>query len=479
MIDATARPRYARLDRDQCDRLHAAALSILERTGVRLRDAEAIEVMRRGGCSVDGDLVRIPPFVVDWALSVAPKSVTLFDRSGKPAITCAGDLVAFGPGSDCLNIIDHRTGGRRRAVLSDVVEGITFADALPNIDFVMSMFLPSDVDARVADRHQMAIMLERSTKPIVQVTYETSGLLDGLAMAEAVAGGADALRERPFVACYINVTRALVANEDALRKLLILADRGLPAIWIPVTSGGTTGPVTMAGNVALNTAGVLVGIVLAQLRREGTPIIVPGFGGDALDLRTMVDPYAEPDHRGMAEAMAHYYGLPMFSLAGGSDAKVVDEQSAIEAALTLFLDGVAGGHLTHDLGYLESGLTGSLVQLAMCDEIVAWLRPLLAPVEITDETLALDLIDEVGPEGSFLETEHTAAHYRERWYPELIERFSLGAWRARGSNTLAERAAARVEKLLAAHEPEPLEPDAAAAVRVIVELAADRAYATA
>src|SRR5512140_1961298 len=108
MLDANARPRYARLDRDQCDRLHAASLSILERTGVRLRDAEAIEVMRRGGCDVDDDLVRIPPGVVEWALSVAPKSVTLFDRCGRPAITCAGDSVAFGPGSDCLNVIDHR-----------------------------------------------------------------------------------------------------------------------------------------------------------------------------------------------------------------------------------------------------------------------------------------------------------------------------------------------------------------------------------
>jgi trimethylamine--corrinoid protein Co-methyltransferase len=227
----------------------------------------------------------------------------------------------------------------------------------------------------------------------------------------------------------------------------------------------------MAGNVALSNAGVLVGIVLSQLKREGTPIIVPGFGGDALDLRTMVDPYAEPDHRGMAEALAHYYGLPMFSLAGGSDAKVVDQQAAIDAALTLMIDALAGGHLTHDSGYLESGLTGSLAQLAICDEIIAWIKPFLRPVEINDETLALDLIDRLGPDGSFLDTDHTRKHFRERWYPNLIERFNYAAWEKKGGKTLAQRAADKVEKILATHAPQPLSADAAKAVHAIVERA--------
>ena len=315
----------------------------------------------------------------------------------------------------------------------------------------MSMFLPSDVDPAMADRHQVAVMLECTTKPLVVVTYDVDAMLDAIAMAEAVAGGAEALRERPTIALYINVTRGLVHNGDSLRKLLLLAERGLPALWIPVTSGGTTGPVTMAGNVALNNAGVLVGIVLAQLVREGTPVVVPGFGGDALDLRTMVDPYAEPDHRGMVPSLAHHYGLPMFSLAGGSDSKTVDQQAAADASLTMLVDALAGGHLIHDSGYLESGLTGSLAQLAICDEIAAWIRAAIGPVEISDETLALDLIDSLGPDGSFLEADHTIAHYRERWYPSLIDRLSHSAWQARGATTLAERAAARVDRILADH----------------------------
>jgi trimethylamine--corrinoid protein Co-methyltransferase len=456
-------PRYDRLPPAGCERLHEASVSILERTGVRLHDPEAVERLHGAGARVGDDgRVFVPGSLVDWALSVAPRSITLHDRSGEPAIALEGDNVWFGPGSDCLNILDHRTGERRPAVLADVHDGIGLVDALPNMDFAMSMFLPSDVEPSMADRRQMAVMLARTTKPLVVVTYDVEAMLDAIAMAESVAGGAEALRERPNLALYVNVTRGLVHNDDSLRKLLMLAERGLPAIWVPVTSGGTTGPVTTAGNMALNTAGVLVGILLAQLVREGAPVIIPSFGGDALDLRTMVDPYAEPDHRGVAAAMAHHYGLPMFSLAGGSDAKVVDGQAAAEAALTMLVDALGGGHLIHDSGYLESGRTGSLAQLAICDEIAAWIRAAISPIEISDETLALDLIDELGPEGSFLDTPHTFAHFRERWYPTLIERASHGAWTARGAQTMGERAATRVEELLAAHKPPPL-PDAVAA----------------
>ncbi|OGO59127.1 MAG: hypothetical protein A2V85_17040 [Chloroflexi bacterium RBG_16_72_14] len=466
-------PRYDRLTPADSTRLHDAAVSILERTGARLHDPEAVERLHGAGARVGDDgRVFVPGSLVDWALSVAPRSVTLHDRAGQPALALEGDNVFFGPGSDCLNVLDHRTGERRPALLSDVGDGISLVDALPNMDFAMSMFLPSDVDPAMADRRQMAVMLERTSKPLVVVTYDVDAMADAIAMAEAVAGGPDALRERPQVALYVNVTRGLVHNGDSLRKLLILAARGLPAIWVPVTSGGTTGPVTTAGNMALNQAGVLIGIVLSQLVREGAPIIVPGFGGDALDLRTMVDPYAEPDHRGVAPSLAHHYGLPMFSLAGGADSKVVDQQAAAEAALTMLVDALAGGHLLHDSGYLESGLTGSLAQLVICDEIAAWIRAAIAPVRIDDETLSLDLIDALGPDGSFLEADHTLAHYRERWYPSLIDRLSHSAWRAKGARTMGERAAARVDELLAAHKPPPLPDAVAAAIDEILARAA-------
>lgn len=464
--------QYGRLSPEQCSILHNASLEILSRTGARLHDQEAIDLLAKAGASVsDGNRVRIPAGLVEKAFSTVPRRVTLYNRSGKSPLFLENGNVYHGPGSDCLNIIDHRNGERRTAVLQDVVDGITVCDALSHIKFVMSMFLPSDVNAMVSDRYQMEVMLSRTTKPIVFVTNEFSGCVDAVEMAEVVAGGTEALKLRPSAACYINVTSGLIHNEEALQKLLFLAAKGLPLLYVPVVTGGINGPVTPAGSMALANAGVLVGLVLSQLRREGAPFVVPGWGGEGLDMRTMVSPYCAPDPKGMAHALAHHYNLPQFGLGGASESKLVDQQAAADAALTLMAETLGGANLIHDLGYLESGLCGSLAQLVICNELVRWIEHLFAPVEINDETLALDLIDEMGPEGQFLDTNHTMKHFRERWYPDVFERGNYEQWQARGSKTLAERASERVTKILQEHQPELLPKDVARDVHAIVERA--------
>lgn len=459
---------FRRLSDHRCSRIYAACLQVLERTGVLMYEPEAVTILRQAGAQVDGNRVRIPARLVEWARSTAPKSLTLYDRQGRPAMPIAGRVSFFGPGSDCLHIIDHRTGQRRETVLQDVVEGMIVADALPNIDFVMCMFLPHDVDQVAADRYQMAAMLQNTTKPIVYVTTEFSGCLDAVAMTEAVAGGAEALRERPFTVCYVNVTTGLMHNQEALQKLLYLAKKGLPFTYVPSAQGGMTAPVTLAGGLTVKMAGAMAGLVLSQLVREGTPFIMPGWSAGALDMRTTVLPYADPDKRVLGPDFGHWFGLPMFGLAGCSDAKAVEQQAAIEAALTLMTDALAGAHIVHDLGYLESGLTGSLAQLVICDEILNWIAHLLRPVEVSDETLALDLIDAIGPEGHFLESDHTFEHFREHWYPDLIERDNYEGWSMAGERTLAERAAERVESILAEHQAPSLPPDVLARLHDIV-----------
>ena len=467
---------FARLTARQCQQVHEASLKILERTGVRLYEQEALDLVKRAGADVsDGNRVRIPARLVEQALQTTPKRVVLHDRNGEPVMPLEGYRSFYGPGSDLLNIIDHRTGQRRRPVLRDVVEGITVCDALSNIDFVMSMFLPSDVSQITADRYQMEVMLNRTTKPIVYVTYDTSGCLDGVEMAQIVAGSPDALREKPFTVCYINVTTGLRHNKEALEKLLFLAGKGLPCLYIPVGSSGVTAPMTLAGGMALINAGTLTGLVISQLKRPGAPVIIPGWGGESLDMRTMTEPYIAPDFQCIGETLAHFYGLPMFTLGGASDSKTVDGQAAAEAALTIMLRALSGGHIVHDLGYLESGLSGSLAQLAICDEIVGWVRCATTDVEINDDTLALDLIDEVGPDGQFLDSEHTLRHFRERWYPCLIERDNYERWRSKGGKTIAQRAADRVEAILGSHKPEPLSAEVAEAVRAVVERATQHA----
>jgi trimethylamine--corrinoid protein Co-methyltransferase len=377
----------------------------------------------------------------------------------------------YGPGSDCLNIIDHRTGERRRPVVKDVEQGSVVCDFLPHVDYVMSMVLPSDVDGTIADRFQMESMLSSTTKPIVYVAYDAAGCQDAVEMAEAVMGGADALQKNPLVACYINAVSGLRHNKEALEKLLFLAEKNLPSLYIPSSTAGLTSPVTPAGSVTLDFAGVLVGLVLAQLTREGAPVIVPGMpAGGTLDMKTLILSYAEPE-RTLTTALARFYGFPTFALAGASEAKVTDGQAAAEAALTLAAEAFAGSNLIHDLGYLESGLTFSFVQLVICNEIVGWIKAFGKGYEVNDETLALDVIAEVGPDGDFLNTEHTLKHFRERWYPTVFERMNFGAWLNSGGRTCAERAAEIVSRILDEHRPEPLPAQVRNRLREIVRKA--------
>ena len=450
-----------------------SSLKILEDTGVRLYSEEALELLRSVGVDIhEGNLARIPSGLVEQAISSTPKSLTIYDRNGVSAMGIGIGKSFYGPGSDCLNIVDHHSGKRRNPLLSDVIEGIQLCDSLENIDFAMSMFLPVDVDKEIADRYQMEVMLQNTTKPIIFVTYDKTGCEDVVKMAEAVAGSPILLKEKPFVACYINVTAGLRHNEDALEKLLFLAEKGIPAFYIPGAMVGTAGPVTVAGSNALRMAGTLAGVVISQLKNEGAPIFIPGWGAFALDMRTTVQSYTGPDHQGVAQSIAYYLGLPMFSLGGATDSTMVDQQSGIEAALTLFINALSGSHIIHDLGYLESGLSGSLSQLVICNEILAWIKRCLSPVEISEETLGLEIINEVGPDGHFIDTEHTLKHFREQWHPRLFNRLNYETWTEKGSKTLCQRASETVDEILAKYIEKPLSENILDEIKSIINNAA-------
>ena len=469
---ALGRPFISRLSAAQCERLHEATLRELERTGLLVQEPEALELLGRAGAQVDGDRVRIPERLVERAFDTAPREAVLYDRDGRPAIRCAGDNVYFGPGSDCMYCHDHRTGERRRSLLQDAVEATVVVDACDNYDFTMSLFSPSDVPPAAMDRFQMEAMLANTSKPIVYVTLnDERAHLDATAMAEAVVGGPAALEAKPILACYKNTLFPLVHNREAVRTLLDLAGRNLPCIYSPVSTAGTVAPVTVAGATVVVNAGVLAGLVISQLKREGSPYIAIGWAGEPLDMRTMVDVFAAPDHRGVYASLLHWYDLPMWTLGGVTDAKLPDQQAAAEAALTIMADALVGGHMVHDIGFMESAYCGSLTQLALCDDVVGWVKAFLAPVDLSDEALGLDVIDQVGPGGVFLAHKHTRAHARERFGGAVFERETWQDWVAHGAADATARAAARVDRILAEHRPEPLPADVLAAVHAVVESA--------
>lgn len=465
-------PHFRKLSDSQRDRIHQASLEILERTGVVMDEPEAVEILRRAGAHLSDDRrVRIPAALVEWALALAPKRVVLCDRRGRRVMPLEANNVFYGAGSDCPNVIDLHTGERRPGVLRDIEEGIRVCDALPNIDFLMSLNVAHDLDQRVSDRYQMRALLTNSTKPLLAVTTSYEGCVDVIEMAEIVAGGADALRRNPQCGFYINVAAPLHHDTESLKKLLFLAEKGLPATYTPVVLRGLSGPVTLAGALALANAGELAGLVLAQLKREGAPIILSGGTNDLADMRYLGDVYAAPENRVLFMEVGHRYNLPLFGLGGCSDAKLPDQQAAAEAALSLLTETLAGSHLVHDVGYLDSGLTYSLEQLVMCDEFINWIRRFMEGVPVDGEALALDLIDELGPDGNYLGVPHTVRHYKEDWYPALLDRQNYDGWSAAGGKSLRERANERVRQILEEHQPEPLPVDVAMALDGVVRRA--------
>lgn len=449
---------FQRFSKEEIDRLHAASLEVMEQTGVRLLEKSALDILRKGGCRVDGNLVRFPPKRVEWALEVAPKEITIYDQLGQPKIILAGRCAYYGNGSDLLFIIDHKTDKRREPVLQDIRNIMTVLDALPNIDFVMSGFIPKDVPSEMAQRWQMMIMLEQTNKPIIYVTTDLANTQEKVAMAEIVAGGEEVLRKRPFAVNYLNISNPLRHNPESIKKLIWLSEKGLPFIYRPsIVTRGISTPITGAGFLVVNNVAGLAGLVLSQLMREGAPFIRCGCSGGTFDMKTMVGLHAAPELRGFNEDMAEYYNLPRFGIGGLCGSKTPDQQAAYEAALTLLTATLSGAQLIHDVGYMDNGTTGSLDQLVICHEIIGWVKQYMKGILIDDENLALDLINKVVKEDSdFLQTEHTLKHFKEDYYPELTERQNYYSWETGGSFTLRDRAKKKVDQILREHQAVPL-----------------------
>jgi trimethylamine--corrinoid protein Co-methyltransferase len=460
---------YTRMGKAECEKIHMGTLEILERTGVDVHNEKARQILARGGARSDGIRIRIPENMVKQALNSVPKRITLYDRHQKVAIRAWGYHSYFGGGSDCLNVLDHHTGQRREPTLQDVIDASKVMDALPEIDFIMSLFLPKDVDQRIYDRYQMEAMLTHTTKPIIFVSPDFEGCVAAVEMCEAVAGGADAFQQYPFATCYINVTSGLVANEEALRKCIYLAEKGLPQLWIPLNAGGVNSPVTTAGCMASMNAGILLGVVLAQLVREGSPVAVPGWNGGPYNLKTMVGNYVLADEQGVATSMGKYYDLPVFGLGGSTDAKVLDQQSGMEVTVSLMTALLHGANLVHDVGFMDSGLQGSLQLIVIANDILGFLRAATQGVIVDEETLALDVIDELGPTGTFLQHPHTLKHYKKPFYSKLFDKGTFSQWEKKGRLTLEQKAAQVVDDILENHKVESLSESAARKVKNIVE----------
>ncbi len=452
-------PHFSLLDQAACERIHQASLEILRRTGIRVQEPEALQLLADAGAHVtDGDLVKLPPSLVEWALGKAPSRVALCRRgSDEVAVELAGRSVNFGPGSDCPNYLDPETG-RRPFTTDDIAACVRLVDALPQIGFVMSMGIPSDVAVGKQYQTQFAIMLTNTTKPAVFVADDRADCEAIVAMAAAAAGGIDLLRLNPTLLLYSEPTTPLIHSRTATEKLLYMAEQSLPIVHSPAPMMGGTAPITLAGGMALGNAEVLSSILIHQLKNQGAPFVY-GSGLHHLDMRTTISVYGAPEFqlaRAMVADMGRFYGLPTWGYSSCSDSNLMDGQAAADAAYQVRDALMMGLNLVHDVGYLEGGLMTSPEMIVLTAELIDMHRSFMKGVELSDETLALDVIHEVGPGGDFVSTDHTLAHFRDYWYPTLFDRQRFSQWEMGGGVSFAERLRDRTVQIMKDHQPAPL-----------------------
>jgi trimethylamine--corrinoid protein Co-methyltransferase len=443
------------LSDDQIWEIKRAAFDILEKTGAKILHQGARDMLKQAGAIVKDDIVKVPEYVVQECLRTAPKGFAIYDRNGNRALEVEGRKSYYGTSTASPNTRDALTGEIHETRVVDIARGARIADALPNIDWVMPMGSSQDVPAVAADLYEFEAVVTNTTKPIVFIGYSPRGMELVFEMAAEVAGGLEALREKPFLIAYPEPITPLVFPQEVVERTFVAADLFMPQIDGPTEQLGATAPVTLAGTIALAIAEGLMSITLVQLRKPGAPCgmscNIAGF-----DMSTTLLSVAAPEMSlGLAAQaeVAQSLGLPTWGLAGATDAKTIDAQAGVESAFSILSQGLAGLNLIHDVGYMDMGMVCSAEMLVLGDEVIGMAKRFIRGIEVTKETLARAVIQNVGPGGHFLLEDHTYNHFKnELWMPSLLTRQHYVTWQSGGSKDMSARIREKVKDILDTHQ---------------------------
>lgn len=473
------RPQLKLLNGEQLKSIHDAALKILENTGMIFHLPEAVELLRANGAKVEGDdRVRIPPVMVEQALKDVPGPITLYDREGQPKMYLEGQNSYYGPGPTIQYVYDIDTGERRATDQEDIERAARLCDYLPNIDFVMTMGMTGGVNPKskginpaFTDRHDFVTMLKNTSKPLFFSCWTKEGIEDIWKIAVMVKGSEELVEKEPFMVLFTQPISPLLIGEHPLEQILFCAEKRIPFIFGSAPLSGATAPNTIAGSTALSLAEVLGGLVLAQCKQPGSPFIM-GVGYGPMDFRKGSSPYNGPEYylsKLINRELCAYYNLPDWSYGGVTDSKMLDAQGAAEASLSLFNSTLAGSNLIHDVGYMEMGMTACLESIVLGNELIGSFKHYLKGVPINEESLALDMIDRIGPGGNFLAEKHTVKHLTDIWHPELFDRGNYDQWEKAGKKPLETVLTEKARWIIENHHPAPLPEAVEKAVNQLID----------
>ncbi|MGD8492003.1 MAG: trimethylamine methyltransferase family protein [Desulfobacterales bacterium] len=446
------------LNTDQIEQIHLATLAVLERTGIQVTHAGALELLAGAGAGVDGNRVRLPARMVEEAINAAPFHFALGRRDGQTAFVLEENRSWYGAALDCMEYLDPFTDVRRLFTSGDFRVTATIANALPNYSWSMMLGFAADAPVDVANRVAARQALTYCEKPLFFCCEEINSLRAIYDMAALISGGVERFRQAPSIAALSSARSPLCYDDDTLDKIIFCAQKGIPQVLYPGLQAGATSPASFAGTIVQGSAESLGGLVIAQLVRTGTPVVY-GALTTIMDMVTAIFSYGAPEMSLMTAAMsqmAQHYHLPFFGTAGCSDAKFPDDpQAVVEGTVSCLNSALSGANLVHDHGFLDHSALISPHYLVLIDEVLSMVNQYMRGIPVNAETLALDVIDRVGPGGHFLEEEHTMRHFRNVWYSDLFDRSNYDKWRQQGSVRFAERLREKTRKLME-HPAEPL-----------------------
>lgn len=441
------------LTQDACERIHAASLSILESVGVRVDDPVILELLQEHGARdcAEVNTVRLPKALVAECLGTCPSTARFADRRGR--------LSELGPAGGTVfwtgNALHVAEGNTRRDLLSNDLAALTrVAEACPEIDGMVGTSV-ADFPPYARDVVGFRVMAKHTAKHLRPCSFTPQGATAMIEMANVLADGP--LRERPLASFGYSIVSPLHWSATGLGVFRHTAGHGLPLMINSEPMGGGTAPVTLAGCLALANADALTGVVIAQLLERGRPVIFNLGFAHVLDMASGMALTGAPENALLQSAgaeLARFHNLPSASWMS-TEAMVADAQAAAETMMTGFAHAAHGVNIVWGAGNLESTLCMSAEKLVIDDDIIGSIRRVVRGIEVNDETLALDLIREVGHRADFLSTDHTLRHFeREIRHTRFPVRCRRQTWERQGGLDTAARAAERVREVLA----RPFEP---------------------
>ncbi|HSV86417.1 MAG TPA: trimethylamine methyltransferase family protein [Levilinea sp.] len=446
----------------QIERIHTASLEVIETTGVRFPSQAALDIWEAHGANVDRDsmIVRASGQLIEAALRSAPPDYVLAARDPAQDLLLDGNHVYLGTDGCGVEVIDLHNGERRRSCLQDVVEIARLVDALPEIAFHWVAVSAQDYAPETRSLHELKAIWTNSTKHVqTESVYSTAEAHRAVEMAAAVAGGREALRQRPVLSIMQCTLSPLGQDSGSLDAALVAAEAGLPVGFMTMASAGSTAPATLAGTLVTGNAEVISALALIQLAHPGAPVFYAA-AQTATDMRTGAYTGGGPEDflfGAASNALADFYNVPLSMGSFATGAKEPDWQAGIENSLSTFMASVVMSDMLLGAGLLYGSRIWSYEQLLMDCEIYRIVGKMVAGIVVDEEALALDAIHNVRPGGHFLAQKHTRRHMRELWNPALIDRSPYDQWEKQpeGPRQAARRTA---QALLSSHQPQQLEP---------------------